>query len=181
MSVKSCFIAGFLLAALSAVAFSEDLASPKYQPIRQFYADCSFVAQNSTQPEIASVIRMLQNKMTPPDTLTNGTKKKIYKAIQSTQKMILQPDPCIFGLPVTLPYSFITTPLGIISANGATVTVKVSRESVLRKGNPNKPAAPSDSNGDKGSAHGSTVVTEIDTWVKVDGKWMLQALHYYRV
>jgi len=170
----------FLLANPSAFAVPQALTSEEYQSINQFYSDCNYVARNSTPAEMASMIRMIRRDEKPRLGLLDAERKKIYAAILSTQGMILQPDPLIFGLmqPI-LPYAFKTTPVAVRATGAGSVSIAVTRESVLYKGGPFQPVSP-DNRALRNGPHGRpTVITEVDTWVRVSGKWMLQAVHSY--
>jgi hypothetical protein len=180
MNPRPLCLVCFLICSLPAFAVPKELTGAEYQSINQFYADCNYVAQNSTPAEMARIIRMIRRGEKPRFLDTEG--KTIYAAILSTQDMILQIDPFIFGLmqPVLL-YAFKTTPVALSARGAASVSITVTRESVLYKGSPFQPLAPNNRALRNGPHSRPMVITEVDTWVRVEGRWMLQTVHYYLI
>jgi hypothetical protein len=182
MNAKPLVLICFLLGSLPAFAVPRELTHREYQSINQFYADCNYVAQNSSPGEMASMIRMIRRDEKPRFGLLDTERKKIYAAIRSTQDMILKPDPFIFGLmqPV-LPYAFKTTPVSVRATGTGHLNILVTREGVLYKGSPFQPVSP-DNRVLRSGPHGRpTVITEVDTWARVAGRWMLQEVHHYLI
>jgi hypothetical protein len=178
MNPRPLFLICFLLGSLPAFAVPQELTRAEYQSINQFYADCNYVAQNSSPTEIASMVRMIRRDEKPRFGLLEMKRKKIYAAILRTQYMILQPDPGILWLvQPDLSYAFTTTPVSV-RATGDFVDITVTREN-FHRGGPFQPAAPD--NRALRSGSDPTVITEVDTWVRVSGIWMLQAVHYYLI
>lgn len=121
---------------------------------------------------------MIRRDEKPRFGLLEMKRKKIYAAILRTQYMILQPDPGILWLvQPDLSYAFTTTPVSV-RATGDFVDITVTREN-FHRGSPFQPAAPD--NRALRSGSDPTVITEVDTWVRVSGIWMLQAVHYYLI
>jgi hypothetical protein len=173
MKVKTLLTAGVLLIGVGASAASIDIRDPRFRPIMQFYEDCTFVAENCPQPQIRSVLFMIQEKVKPDYGLLDLKEKRIYAAIDKTHGMILQPDPGIEGLFPTssMAYAFRIVSAKVLAASATTATIEVTRESV---GMTNQPLKPRDPAYASGRSDTRDRWVEVDEWIKVDGAWKVR-------
>jgi hypothetical protein len=175
MKVKPLLAAGFLLIGVCASAASIDIKDPRFRPIKKFYEDCTYVAENCPQPRIRSVLLMIQDKVKPDYGLLDVKERRIYAAINNTHGMILQPDPLIHGQfpSAAVAYAFKIVSAKVLSMSDTTVAIEVSRESVGMTNRQLKPGDPANSFGQDGKRDRWT---EVDEWIKVGDTWMLRML-----
>ncbi len=193
MKVRLLLVPVFLVTAVVTFAAGKQLTDKLFASILKYYADCAYVAANSTPAEIFRIVNMLQRAQKPPLGLLDFKKKRLYAAIAATQGVVLEPDPGILALRIpAIQYFFKVTPVEIVSAGTQSVSIRVKRESawpIARFAQPAGPESPPQNNsgqfaplwpyGTTNSRSDVRVTTEIDEWVMVDGTWRLQPLHYY--
>ena len=187
MRVKLLLVSALALPALISCGAPKKLTGDQYTPILDYYANCTYVAENSTPLEIMQFASMLKgtlkNEAGPPSDVRSS---KVYAAMAATMGTILEPDPGILW-PGTLTitqieqYFYSFTPGEVMAVDNASVSMRVTRTSMLPLTRPAQPAASTPGSLVKPYTQQAFTATEVDDWVKVDGRWRLKAVHAYLV
>ncbi len=184
------------LALPGVLAFSADgnLTDRRYDPIRRYYDDCSYVAQNSSVQEIVRFVSMVQRSEKPQLGPLDVRTRRVWDAIAATHGVLLHIDPGIFALlslsPLWTEYMYMTTPIAVVAADNDRVRIRVRRTSASALARPAQPAASGLPNRPPSVVPPPTqpragavpfVTEQIDEWVLVGGTWRLKSLHYIEI